>query len=200
MHNTIEAVKQNATVFASELSDAIEDIPEEQLKIRVRPIFYRDVYDENSYEADNDPLYEGGLVEHEDFIDLNPSAATGTTPEAQGTLFRDFVASEKATGGADAPEAAGACLDEGLDSNWFDNQTQEAKDYFDIPSEHTVISYFDEKPSGPYSKVTTIPVVVFWTDAAVQSLQTSREAWPSVPPNYAEFKAVWTMKTLLIRI
>ncbi len=184
-------MKQYATSFADELIEEIEEIPEDHLKIRVRPIFYRDVYDENAYEAANNLQYEGGLVEHPDFIDLNPSKAMGVTKEVQGEAFRKFIASEDAGGGDDPAEAAGACLDEGLRSNWFDNQRQEAKDYFGIPTKHKVISFFDEKPSGPYSKVTTIPVIVFWTDAPIQSLNATREKWPTVPPGYAEFKAVW---------
>ncbi len=197
MTNTIESVKQNATSFADELAEAIEDIPQEQLKIRVRPIFYRDVSDENAYDPTLNPQYEGGLIEHTDFIDLNPSDSMGVTQETQGETFRDFIASEDALAGGDTPEAAGACLDEGLRSNWFDNQVQEAKDYFNIPAEHKVISFYDDKPSAPYSKVTTIPVLVFWTDAPVQSLQVTNEAWSTVPTTYAEFESRWNDSSVI---
>ncbi len=189
MQNTLDAVKVAAQTFNDDLRGELS-ITDENLKIRVRPIFYRDWDDEYYYV--NDHLvppgwsnywwntwyidyylggrqnYEGGMVHYpvgDGFIDLDPSDESGINPTTQTANFTNFIGSERAAGGFNWPEGAGACLNDGIRSNWFDNQSQESKDYFDIPDSHTIININEPKPEGDYARVTTIPVIVFWTDA-----------------------------------
>jgi len=209
MQLTLDSVKKQALTFNKDLKAALGG-KEENIKIRVKPIFYRDWDDEYYYNSKNKPYwwdyyygrhgdyYEGGLIEG-DFIDLDPSDASGLTTEKQEEKLSNFIGSERAAGGFDLPEAAGACLNEGLRSKWFDNQAQEARDYFDIPATTEIINSGDT-PSGDglYTHVTTIPVVVFWTDASISSLQKSRDYLSSsTPKTYSKFKKLWNKSKII---
>jgi len=149
----------------------------------------------DNYTANLGNYYEGGMVYYpssDGFIDLDPSDASGIDQDTQSANFTNFIGSEKAAGGFDWPEGAGACLNDGIRSTWFDNQSQEARDYFDIPADETIVSINDEKPSGTYSRVTTIPVIVFWTDATINSLSLSRtHLSPTTPTSYSSFEQLW---------
>jgi hypothetical protein len=90
------------------------------------------------------------------------------------------------------PEAGGACLNEAIRSDWYDTQSNDSKTYFDIPSSDKIVSELDEVPTGSYTKVTNIPVVVFWSDAAINSLQKSRDYISSTTPtSYDTFQSLW---------
>lgn len=207
MQSTIDAVKAGAKQFNSDLRTelGISD-NDENIKIRVRPIFYRDWDDQyyidnywarpwwwNSYMAywHNIGQYDGGLVMSE-FIDLDPSSSSGISQEDQNEALEDFIGSEKALGGFDWPEGAGACLNEGIRSDWFDNQSQESRDYFNIPSGHDIIQTDEDIPDGLYTKVSTVPVIVFWTDAPINSLYYSQQYLSSTTPtNWSSFEQLW---------
>lgn len=216
MQNTLDSVKDAAKTFNTDLRSELS-VPAENLKIRVRPIFYRDWDDEYYYQNQNATPpgwsyyywhtwyinyrlggrqnYEGGMVHYpvgDGFIDLDPSNESGIDQNAQTTNFTNFIGSERAAGGFDWPEGAGACLNDGIRSSWFDNQSQEAKDYFDIPNENTIVSTNEDTPEGPYSRVTTIPVIVFWTDATINSLSLSRQYLSATTPvSYSAFRDLW---------
>jgi hypothetical protein len=70
------------------------------------------------------------LNDYGDFIDLDPNFSSGNTKADQNTILTTFLGSTNASGGADLPEAAGACLNEAIRSNWYDIQSNEAKEYF----------------------------------------------------------------------
>ena len=109
-------------------------------------------------------------------------------------MLSEFLGSQSARGGGDYPEAAGACLNEAIRANWFDTQSNEARAYFDIPNDHKVVGHRDTiKDSGnDYTKITTIPVIVFWTDASISSLSKSREWLSSTTPvTYSNFEVLW---------
>ena len=122
------------------------------------------------------------LMMYDDFIDLDPNESTGDTREDQNLTFETFLGSTSASGGADLPEAAGACMNEAIRSEWFDNQSAEAKEYFNVPAGDVIIKEYDEVPAQSYTKITPIPVVVFWSDAAINSLQKSRDYISATTP------------------
>ncbi len=133
-----------------------------------------------------------GLNMYSDFIDLDPNASTGETKTEKNSEFETFLASTSASGGANWPEAAGACLNEAIRSNWYDNQSDEAREYFGINSTDVIIRDNDDVPEQAYSKVTPIPIVVFWSDATINSLQLSRDYLsPTTPTSYASLQALW---------
>jgi Flp pilus assembly protein TadG len=134
------------------------------------------------------------LNDYGDFIDLDPTsfATTGDTKADQNAKFTNFLGSTHAFGGADLPEAAGACLNEAIRSNWYDTQSTDSKTYFKIPNGDKIVSELDDIPAGTYTKVTNIPVVVFWSDAAINSLQKSRDyISPTTPTSYTTFQSLW---------
>lgn len=206
MQPTIDAVGAQANSFSRDLRRELGiDQNAEHVKIRVKPIFYRDWMDAPGapYAEYQEPaviahfnsyghLYEGGLVES-DFIDLDPNVSTGHSAASQTTRLSNFLSSEIADGGGlDYPEAAGACLNEGIRADWFDNQSVEAREYFNVPPGHTIIEDGDDIPTGNYSKISTVPVIVFWTDNAISSLSDSRQYLsPSTPTSHNSFEALW---------
>ncbi|MGB7286764.1 MAG: Tad domain-containing protein [Salaquimonas sp.] len=133
-----------------------------------------------------------GLNIYGDFIDLDPNDSTGDTKEDQNAEFENFLGSTHAFGGHDWPEAAGACLNEAIRSNWYDNQSDDAREYFGINSTDLIIDDNDEVPAEAYSKVTPVPIIVFWSDATINSLQKSRDYLsPTTPTSYSTFKSLW---------
>lgn len=217
MQATLDAVKAQATSFSDDLLAELGS-SSDYIKVRVKPIFYRDWEDHvnehnltryhswswyvpyywNYYKNYYGSYYEGGLIES-DFIDLHPSAESGLSSSAQDTAFRDFVGSEKAVGGWNWPEAAGACLNEGIRSDWFDVTSQESHDFFDIPDDQTIIQDGETPPTtGAYSKVSLIPVVVTWSDATINSLSLSRTYISSTTPtSYSAFENLWKNGTYI---
>lgn len=134
------------------------------------------------------------LNDYGSFIDLDPTsyATTGATKADQNAKLTAFLGSTSAFGGADLPEAGGACLNEAIRSDWYDIQSTDSKTYFSIPNSDTIVSEMDEVPTGSYTKVTNIPIVVFWSDAAINSLQKSRDyISPTTPVSYDTFKSLW---------
>lgn len=133
-----------------------------------------------------------GLNIYGDFIDLDPNTTSGDTKDDQNQEFENFLGSTYAFGGHDWPEAAGACLNEAIRSNWYDNQSDEAREYFNIPATDVIIKENDEVPAQAYSKVTPIPIVVFWSDATINSLQLSRDYLSATTPtSWSTFKSLW---------
>ena len=133
-----------------------------------------------------------GLNMYSDFIDLDPNESTGATKADRNTELTSFLGSTYAFGGNDWPEAAGACLNEAIRSNWFDNQSAEAREYFNIPSHHVIIKENETPPAQTYTRVTPIPVVVFWSDATINSLQLSRDYLsPTTPTTYTGLQNLW---------
>ncbi|MCB1438537.1 MAG: hypothetical protein KDJ63_02080 [Nitratireductor sp.] len=137
-----------------------------------------------------------GINDYGSFIDLDPNQGTGATADANSTKLKSFLGSEYATGGHDLPEGAGACLNEAIRSDWYDTQSDESREFFKVPESHKVISAYDKIPAQAYTKVTQVPVIVFWSDAAVNSLQLSRDYLSaSTPPTYEAFENLWDNKT-----
>ena len=127
-----------------------------------------------------------------DFIDLDPNLSSGNTKEDQNTELAGFLGSTNAKGGADLPEAAGACLNEAIRSNWYNIKSTDSKEYFKVPSGNVIVSEKDDVPTASYTKITNIPVVVFWSDAAINSLQKSRDyISPTTPVSYGTFENLW---------
>ncbi len=71
-----------------------------------------------------------------DFIDLDPVASETDDRDDRNLELNDFLDSTYAFGGNDWPEAAGACLNEAIRSNWYDNQSADAREYFEVPNSH----------------------------------------------------------------
>lgn len=147
-----------------------------------------------------EPPVNHGLNMYGDFIDLDPSdedaARAGddrtTMREERSDELESFLGSTYAFGGHDWPEAAGACLNEAIRSDWFDNQSAEAREYFKIPEHHLIIKQGDPIPAQTYTLVTPVPVVVFWSDATINSLSLSQQYLSSTTPtSWSTFKNLW---------
>lgn len=133
-----------------------------------------------------------GLNMYEDFIDLDPASTESEDRDDRNQELKDFLSSTYAFGGHDWPEAAGACLNEAIRSNWYDTQSAESRQYFKVPPGDVIIAENDPVPAQSYTKITNIPVVVFWSDATINSYQKSRD-WLSetTPTSNATFEALW---------
>lgn len=133
-----------------------------------------------------------GLNMYSDFIDLDPLDTETDDRDDRNTELTDFLGSTYAFGGHDWPEAAGACLNEAIRSNWYDNQSDDAKAYFNVPSGDLIIKENDTIPAASYTKITPIPVIVFWSDATINSLTKSRDYLSSTTPtSWSAFKDLW---------
>jgi hypothetical protein len=137
-----------------------------------------------------------GLNMYPDFIDLDPSeadtVATGHDRDDRNTELTNFLGSTYAFGGHDWPEAAGACLNEAIRSDWYDVQSEESRTYFKARSGDVIISDGDPIPSVAYTQITDIPIVVFWSDATINSLQLSRDYLSNTTPtSYSVFENLW---------
>lgn len=133
-----------------------------------------------------------GLNMYEDFIDLDPHSSESEDRDDRNDELETFLSSTYAFGGHDWPEAAGACLNEAIRSNWYDTKSPESREYFNVPPGDVIIAENDEVPAQSYTKITNIPVVVFWSDATINSYQKSRD-WLSetTPTNNTTFQALW---------
>lgn len=164
MQNTLNSVQANASTFDVQLRQELGIAANDpRFKIRVRPIYFRDwqdTYYHNLYPW----YYRDGLIPANDFYDLDDSGETSG--------FQTFLNSEYAFAGFDYPEASGACMNEGMRSNWYDvdNQT-------DFPQDENL---------------TVFPIIVVWTDNAIQNLlYTKTYMSPTQPANYSSFEAQW---------
>ena len=133
-----------------------------------------------------------GLNMYPDFIDLDPNGSTGVTQADKNTELTTFLGSTSASGGGNWPEAAGACMNEAIRSNWYDNQSAEAKEYFKVEPGDVIIRENDTIPSASYTKITPIPVVVFWSDAPINDLNLSRQYLSATTPtSWNTFESLW---------
>lgn len=134
-----------------------------------------------------------GLNMYEDFIDLDPVASESDDRDDRNLELNDFLDSTYAFGGNDWPEAAGACLNEAVRSNWYDNQSADSREYFEIPNNHVIVKENDPVPEQTYTKVTPIPVIVFWSDATINSRFDLAQQYlsPTHPSNYTGLESVW---------
>ena len=186
MQDTLDAVQGNASTFNTQLRSELNIDPDNnQFKIRIRPIYFRDWEDER-YEGNwfrHWYFYAphghyhwqwrqrpGGLIMSPDFYDLDD------VDETAG--FQNFLDSQYATGGDDLPEASGACLNEAMRSNWYDREETN-----DFPEDQNV---------------TVFPIIVTWTDNAIQSLTRTHD-WlsPTQPTSYASFETQWENPSIL---
>jgi hypothetical protein len=137
-----------------------------------------------------------GLNMYPDFIDLDPSETetieTGIDRDDRNTELTNFLGSTYAFGGHDWPEAAGACLNEAIRSDWYDVQSNQSRAYFKANPGDVIISDGDAIPSVAYTQITDIPIVVFWSDATINSLQLSRDYLSeTTPTSYSTFENLW---------
>lgn len=206
MQNTLTSVQANASTFDAQLRDELNiDQDDERFKVRIRPIYFRDYTDittssSGHYEYTEEWVYgwyrsgwrwrhgwhwerrrtwvpdpvtsdiEDGLKPAGDFFDLDDNTQT--------TQFQTFLNSEYAHGGGDAPEAAGACLNEAMRSDWYDRDETE-----DFPGDENV---------------TVFPIIVTWTDNSIQSLNlTQQYLSPTQPTSYSSFETQWENEEIL---
>ncbi len=121
-----------------------------------------------------------------------PIESSGFTKVDQNNTLTSFLGSTSATGGANWPEAAGACMNEAIRSNWFDNQSAQAREYFQVPASDVIIKEGDDIPGSSYTKITPIPVIVFWSDAPINDLNLSRQYLSATTPtSWNTFKNLW---------
>ncbi len=164
MQSTLNSVQASAATFDVDLRQELGiESDDPRFKIRVRPIYFRDWKD--TYYHNYYPWhYRDGLIMASDFYDLSD------TDDAAG--FQTFLNSEYASRGFDYPEASGACMNEGMRSNWYDVENQ------------------NDFPEG--ENLTVFPVLVVWTDNAIQNLwRTKNYMSPTQPTNYSSFEAQW---------
>ena len=132
MQNTLNSVQANAATFNTQLRSELNiDQTDPRFKVRVRPIYFRDWQDQQYYGQwgyywTYYPTHSwwhrwhrvwrqntaAGISIAPDFYDLDDAGDTAA--------FQAFLNTETASGGGDAPEAAGACLNEGMRSDWYD--------------------------------------------------------------------------------
>ena len=167
MSSTLNAVKAKAATFNTDLRTELGvNGGGNNIKVRVKPYFYRDY-------TDSVKLKTAG------FIDLDPNLGSGQTQATQNFALESFLGSESASGGGDWPEAAGACLYEGIHADWMDETSTVAQ------------QYFDDKGLGGVP-ILNVPVVVFWTDAPISSLTRTRDhVHAQVPTSYSTFEGQW---------
>lgn len=170
MQSTLNSVQQSAATFDTQLRSELGlEANDPRFKIRVRPIYFRDwkdTYYHNIYPS----YYRDGLIMAADFFDLDDSGET--------SAFQSFLNSEYATGGFDYPEASGACMNEGMRSNWYDVENQT-----DFPEDENL---------------TVFPIIVVWTDNSIQQLsQTQSHMSATQPTTYSSFEAQWNNPSII---
>lgn len=195
MQNTLDSVQANASTFDAQLRSELNiSASDPRFKVRIRPIYFRDwedaasgygwhytttpgygyvhngyywvygYYTVNHLEYGYQPAdISRGLKPASDFFDLD------VTADAAG--FQSFVSSETASGGGNLPEASGACMNEGMRSNWYDRTATT-----DFPTDENV---------------TVFPIVVVWTDAAIRTLSVTQQLSPTQPTSYGSFETQW---------
>ncbi len=203
MQNTLDSVQANASTFDAQLRSELNISQNDpRLKIRIRPIYFRDWRDALAgyhwtstktwrvgwyWTSGIGWRYGGHWYTRWTRVYLSADLARGLKPAADFydldkssdvTGFQNFVSSESASGGGDSPEAAGACLNEGMRSDWYDRD--ETNDFPD-----------DEN-------VTVFPIIVTWTDNSIQSLSlTQQYLSPSQPTSYGNFETQWENSNII---
>lgn len=188
MQNTLNAAVSNAKSFNVDLRKELGMENNPALKVRVRPMFYRD-WEDAIHQQGLSPL-DGG-TDHvaryrshddvfkyvNDFIDLDPNDPT--KKDANSTQFRSFLDSEDAIGGYDLPEAAATCINQAVRSNWYDPESASSKEYFNVASGAPI-----NQPHAPNNvNITVIPVTVFWSDADISDPAKTNKYIDSTQPN-----------------
>ncbi|MCF6320255.1 MAG: hypothetical protein L3J32_00590 [Rhizobiaceae bacterium] len=170
MQLTLDSVQASASSFDAQLRNELGIASNDpRYKIRVRPIYFRDWVD-TYYHQLYPWYYRDGLIMASDFFDLD------NAPEASS--FQTFLDSEYASAGFDYPEAAGACLNEGMRSSWYDTENQT-----DFP---------------PDENLTVFPIIVVWTDNAIQQLSLTQQYMsPTQPTSYSTFEAQWNNPAII---
>ena len=200
MQNTLDAVQSNAATFNTQLRNELNiEENDERFKIRIRPIYYRDYEDALAYtgwatttvpgngyirlnggwswgyhegvhlEWDYNPYdITRGIKTATDFYDLDDPAAASN--------FQSFLDSEMAWGGGNLPEASGACMNEGMRSDWYDREETD-----DFPDDENL---------------TVFPIIVVWTDAAIRTLSVTQQISPTQPTSYNSFEEQWGSSVL----
>lgn len=204
MQNTLDAAVKNAASFNADLREELEMVDDPRMKVRVRPMFYRDWQDATGAKGLS-PL-DGGtdrIAHHnanqdvfkykKNFIDLDPGTARKKAKRIK--QFKDFLNSENAVGGGDLPEAGATCINQGVKSKWYDEDTSKARKYFKI-AKNTPINQPD-KPNNV--NVTVVPVLVFWTDASISDPALTRRYIDSTQPGNwpAMKKHIWDNDSLI---
>lgn len=164
MQATLSSVQASASTFDVQLRAELGiEADDPRFKIRVRPIYFRDWKDtlyHNSYPW----YYRDGLIAASGFYDLSEEGAS--------TSFQTFLNSEYASRGFDYPEASGACMNEGMRSDWYDVENQT-----DFPEDENL---------------TLFPIIVVWTDNAIQQLYRTQQYMSNTQPTtYSAFEAQW---------
>lgn len=204
MQNTLNAAVSNAKSFNADLRQELGLVGNPSLKVRVRPMFYRDWEDATNYHGLS-PL-DGGTshIAHNNssrdvfkyennFIDLDPNDASKKS--ANANKLENFLDSENATGGGDLPEAAAVCINQGTRSNWFNPTSSASRDYFNIGSGIPI-----NQPNAPNNvNVSVVPVIVFWSDANISNPSTTRYYIDSTQPStWNSMKSqVWDKSSLI---
>jgi Flp pilus assembly protein TadG len=129
MQPTINAVKNNALNFYSDLNQKIENKGLEPFSaVRIRPIFFRDYGGNYRYDVASGgsvDKYPNGWVQRpagdsRNFGDDVPMRASADFYNLvnQASNYSGFVAPEVESGGGDDPESGLECLNEAIDSRW----------------------------------------------------------------------------------
>jgi uncharacterized protein (UPF0333 family) len=170
MQTTLNSVQQSAASFDTQLRSELGlEANDPRFKIRVRPIYFRD-WKDTDYHNLYPTYYRDGLIMASDFFDLDDSGDT--------SAFQSFLNSEYATGGFDYPEASGACMNEGMRSNWYDVENQT-----DFPEDENL---------------TVFPIIVVWTDNSIQQLwRTQSYMSATQPTTYSSFEAQWDNPSII---
>lgn len=187
MQNTLNAAVSNAKSFNNDLREELGLVGSNSLKVRVRPMFYRD-WEDAIYQQGLSPL-DGGtdnvaryrshddVFKYEnDFIDLDPNDNDNKIPN--GNKFKSFLDSEDAIGGYDLPEAGATCINQAVRSDWFDPTSTTSREYFGIGAGMPI-----NQPNTPNNvNITVIPVTVFWSDADISDPAKTRQYIDSTQP------------------
>ncbi|PHP68258.1 hypothetical protein CSC94_06300 [Zhengella mangrovi] len=213
MQNTLDGVTKSAGTFNTDLRDAIGLPPgDETVKVRVRPIFYRDTWDTQRVQywwyrpslyynyytnylvpTTRDPKFYPAFLARPDFIDLNPNPSTRLNSVTQNTELAHYLGSQRAAGGGDGPELAEPCLNEGIRADWYKVDSAESREFFNIPASTAIRQLGEEPPaSGDVAYVSVVPVIAFWTDATMQPLTSaSNDVSATTPRTWSDFEALW---------
>lgn len=204
MQQTLDSAVNNAKSFNKDLREELGMVDDPLMKVRVRPMFYRD-WEDAKYMNGLSPL-DGGTshtAHHnsnwdvfkytDDFIDLDPNKASDKSKNTN--IFRSFLNSENANGGFNWPEAGATCINQGAKSNWYQADSDEAREYFNF-SKETPINQ-TSKPNNV--NVTVVPVLVFWTDATISDPALTRQYIDSTQPgNWNDMKnTVWNRASVI---
>lgn len=204
MQNTLNAAVANANSFNNDLRKELGMEDDPNMKVRVRPMFYRDWQDAIGMlglspldgGTSRTPHHNAGRDVFKytaDFIDLDPS--NSSQKAAKTNELKTFLNSENAAGGGDLPEAGATCINQGTRSNWYDAKSANSRKYFNLDKDTPI-----NTPHEPNNvNITVVPVVVFWTDASISDPAITRQYIDSTQPGNwpAMKKHVWDNELLI---